>query len=104
MKCELLADGSVAVAGRRFCYWCPPCCLAFEEGKGMDVLLNIADCQRRHLSCFSVSVMPTPPELKLATVKSLSRDGHVLLLIGDTKESNPVPDTLAQLPAGNLSS
>lgn len=47
--------GEMRVAGRRFSCWCPACCIAFENGEGMDVRLVIHGCRRKHLSQFSES-------------------------------------------------
>ena len=41
------------VAARRYSCWCEACTLAFETGEGMNPLLFIAECKRRHLSSFS---------------------------------------------------
>ena len=45
--------GRGRVASRRFCCFCPACCAAHEDG--LTATLDIADCKRRHLSCFKGS-------------------------------------------------
>ena len=47
--------GRGRVAGRRFCCFCPACCLAHDSGQGLTAQLDIPDCKRRHLSCFEGS-------------------------------------------------
>ena len=47
--------GRGRVASRRFCCFCPACCLAHDSGLGLTVDLDIPDCKRRHLSCFKGS-------------------------------------------------
>lgn len=46
---SFLMRGGGRVGGARYCCWCPACCLAFETGEGMDALLDVAACERRHL-------------------------------------------------------
>lgn len=46
----LMRDAPGRVGGARFSCWCPPHCLAFETGEGMDELLDVATCTRRHLN------------------------------------------------------
>eukprot|EP00966_Prymnesium_polylepis_P125876 2910520-Prymnesium_polylepis.1 len=46
----LMRPGGGRVGGARYSCWCPLCCLAFETGEGMDALLDVKDCKRRHLN------------------------------------------------------
>ena len=46
---SFLMRGLGRVGGARYSCWCPACSLAFETGEGMDALLDVADCTRRHL-------------------------------------------------------
>ena len=45
-----MRPGHGRVGGARYSCHCPACCLAFETGEGMDNLLDIANCERRHLN------------------------------------------------------
>ena len=46
----LTRPGCGRIGGARYSCWCSPCCLAFETGEGMDALLDVKDCKRRHLN------------------------------------------------------
>jgi len=46
----LMRPGRGRVGGARYSCWCPAHCLAFDTGEGMDNLLDIAGCKRRHLN------------------------------------------------------
>ena len=46
----LTRPGRGRVGGARYSCWCPASCLAFETGEGMDALLDVKDCKRRHLN------------------------------------------------------
>ena len=45
-----MRPGAGRVGGARYCCHCPACCLAFDTGEGMNQLLDVAACQRRHLN------------------------------------------------------
>ena len=44
--------GRGRAAGRRFGCWCKACCFAHQNPAGMDVLLDIPECARCHLTSF----------------------------------------------------
>lgn len=46
---SVLMRGGGRVGGANYSCWCPACCLAFETGDGMDQLLDVPACKRRHL-------------------------------------------------------
>lgn len=46
----LACPGAGRVGGARFSCWCPAHMLAFETGEGMDNLLDVVACPRRHLN------------------------------------------------------
>ena len=46
---SFLMRGGGRVGGARYSCWCPACCKAFETGEGMDALLDVVACTRRHL-------------------------------------------------------
>jgi len=54
MYCHMMC-GRGRVAPRRFCCFCPACCLAHDSGEGMTARLDIPGCKRRHLSSFEGS-------------------------------------------------
>ena len=38
------------VGGARYACWCNACCLAFWNNEGINSLLDVAACSRRHLN------------------------------------------------------
>jgi hypothetical protein len=48
-----LMRGGGRLGGARYSCWCPACCLAFETGEGMDALLDVKGCKRRHLNRYN---------------------------------------------------
>ena len=50
----LMRPGGGRVGGAHYSCWCDACCLTFETGEGLDVLLDVAACKRRHLMRYKV--------------------------------------------------
>lgn len=68
-----LLSGHGRVAARRYCCWCPACCLAHESGEGMNALLDVADCERRHLTRFADSTITCTQTKGLGNAKARAK-------------------------------
>ena len=58
--CFLMRGGGRA-GGRRYSCWCDACCCALFTGDGIDELLHVANCKRRHLSQFKEGAITCKP-------------------------------------------